>query len=228
MKSYIVVSAICLSSAVQTLGVAEASTSIDANAAVSVPAFPGFSSGATGSPPFQGFGLTYQIYNEAYTAYGGGTLTAMALMNELENKQTYFHIQNVNNPDDNVRGQSSTWLLRAGLEFLASGLVVLAVVGLHRRRKTAVVVDATHQDSVCLMCAECHAPMVLKRLTTGRIHYRGKFECNSCGHTMTTIIEPTNASDLPLAPVLQADSAEHMATASAVKQNAAAKISSPV
>jgi hypothetical protein len=48
-------------------------------------------------------------------------------------------------------------------------------------------------------CAKCHASMVLKRLSAGKFNsYIGKFECNTCGRTMTETIKLRSISSPPL------------------------------
>jgi hypothetical protein len=38
-------------------------------------------------------------------------------------------------------------------------------------------------------CPKCRSPLSLKRLLSGRFHYKGKFECDTCGRSVTRVIE---------------------------------------
>jgi hypothetical protein len=51
-------------------------------------------------------------------------------------------------------------------------------------------------------CVKCRMPMALKRLRAGRsFSYLGKFECETCGRTITEDIELRFGSSPPPAPV---------------------------
>ena len=46
--------------------------------------------------------------------------------------------------------------------------------------------------------AKCRSPMALRRLRAGRIHYKGEFECDACGYTITKPIELAVSASPPL------------------------------
>jgi transposase-like protein len=60
-------------------------------------------------------------------------------------------------------------------------------------------------SEVAPTCPKCGSPLVLKRLLSGRIHYKGKFECDSCGRSVTRVIELASTQSPPLASASPAE-----------------------
>src|SRR5882672_8271494 len=81
----------------------------NAGVATTVPAFPGFPLGVTsGTYSSVVFDLTQPlIYNPAFVTLQGGTIAGAeaALINGIENGQTYFNIHTSINPGGEIRGQ---------------------------------------------------------------------------------------------------------------------------
>ena len=79
----------------------------------------------------------------------------------------------------------------------------------YKGRQTAEGVYMTEQTSslseVAPMCPKCRSPLVLKRLLSGRMHYKGKFECDSCGRSVTRTVELESTQSPPLASTSPAE-----------------------
>lgn len=57
-------------------------------------------------------------------------------------------------------------------------------------------------DVVLPVCYKCHAPMELKRLNRGRLHYVGEFQCDACGRSVTAVVALRSTLSPPLASAL--------------------------
>jgi hypothetical protein len=76
-------------------------------------------------------------YNPPFITANGGTVAsaAMALINGIENGQSYFNIHTINNGGGEIRGQLAPVPLPAALPLFATGLGALGLLGWHRKRK---------------------------------------------------------------------------------------------
>jgi CHRD domain-containing protein/PEP-CTERM motif-containing protein len=108
----------------------------NAGVATTVPAFPGFPLNVlSGTYTSAVFDLTQPlIYNPAFvTAQGGLSQAETALINGIENGQTYFNIHTVNFPGGEIRGQLFPAPEPASLVLLGSAVLGFCLVT--RRRK---------------------------------------------------------------------------------------------
>ena len=108
----------------------------NAGVATTVPAFPGFPLNVlSGTYTSAVFDLTQPlIYNPAFvTAQGGLSQAETALINGIENGQTYFNIHTVNFPGGEIRGQLFPAPEPASLVLLGSAVLGFFLLG--RRRK---------------------------------------------------------------------------------------------
>ena len=109
----------------------------NAGVATTVPAFPGFPLNVlSGTYTSAVFDLTQPlIYNPAFvTAQGGLSQAETALINGIENGQTYFNIHTVNFPGGEIRGQLFPAPEPASLVLLGSAVLGFCLVGWRRRR----------------------------------------------------------------------------------------------
>jgi hypothetical protein len=110
----------------------------NAGVATTVPAFPGFPLGVTsGTYSSAVFDLTQPtIYNPAFIALQGGLPQAeTALINGIENGQTYFNIHTLNFPGGEIRSQLIPAAAPEPASLVLLGSAILGL-GLIRRRKS--------------------------------------------------------------------------------------------
>ena len=103
------------------------------------PTFTGFPLGVT-SGTFLGTLnlLDPTSYNMAFITANGGTAAtaAVALMNGIQNGQSYFNIHTTMNGGGEIRGQLGPVPLPTALPLFATGLAALGLLGWRRKRKT--------------------------------------------------------------------------------------------
>jgi len=110
----------------------------NAGVATTVPAFPGFPLGVTsGTYSSAVFDLTQPtIYNPAFITLQGGLPQAeTALINGIENGQTYFNIHTLNFPGGEIRSQLIPAAAPEPASLVLLGSAILGL-GLIRRRKS--------------------------------------------------------------------------------------------
>jgi len=110
----------------------------NAGVATTVPAFPGFPLGVTsGTYSSAVFDLTQPtIYNPAFIALQGGLPQAeTALINGIENGQTYFNIHTLNFPGGEIRSELIPAAAPEPASLVLLGSAILGL-GLIRRRKS--------------------------------------------------------------------------------------------
>jgi hypothetical protein len=113
----------------------------NAGVATLLPAFTDFPLGVTsGTYPPHVFDLTMaSTYNPAFVTAQGGTIAGAetALINGIENGQTYFNIHTVNNGGGEIRGQlfqAAAIPEPASLVLLGSAVLGFCLVGWRRKR----------------------------------------------------------------------------------------------
>lgn len=108
-----------------------------AGVATPVPTFPGFPSGVTSGSYTHTFDLTLaSSYNPAFITANGGTVEGarLALLNGLQNGQTYFNIHSNAFPGGEIRGQLQPVPEPATLILLGTGLAG-AAIRMRKKRK---------------------------------------------------------------------------------------------
>src|SRR5215831_912970 len=125
------------------------------------------------------------LYN-CYVKRRRGNVAFMAGANATHIDRTDFEVRHV--------GHSFAPTLNAArLEEEAEGCL--------RHQFMSDLQQASHATEVLPTCTKCRAPMALKRLRAGKsFYYVGKFECETCGRTVTKAVKLRLASGPPIAP----------------------------